>query len=251
MVLGVCRHVLDDHHDVEDAFQATFLILVKNAHSIRDRDVLATWLHGVARRVAVRAHGKWRRRDLRERNGLLSLEAASDPRVPKESKEIQRVVHDELERLPYRYRCSARPLRIRGTHTRGSRRAATFVRSARSKSRLSRGRERLQGPPRPAGRAGSIACPQRCAQDASGPRLAEPAASNNAGRNRALDQRHHCCRLGRRPNRFIDRRSDPHHGHRRAEACVDSAPGRNCCSRRRLDFSRSNNAGRAESGSSH
>ena len=58
MVLSVCRHVLDDHHDVEDAFQATFLILVKKAGSIRERDVLGTWLYGVARRVAVRAPGE-------------------------------------------------------------------------------------------------------------------------------------------------------------------------------------------------
>ena len=55
MVLSICRRVLDDQHDVEDAFQATFLILVKKAGSIRHRDVLGNWLYGVARRVAVRA----------------------------------------------------------------------------------------------------------------------------------------------------------------------------------------------------
>ena len=54
MVLGICRHVLDDEHDVEDAFQATFLILVKKARSIRNQEVLGSWLYGVARRVAVR-----------------------------------------------------------------------------------------------------------------------------------------------------------------------------------------------------
>ena len=54
MVLGVCRRLLGDPHDVEDAFQATFLILLRKAGSIRDRQVLGTWLYGVARRVAVR-----------------------------------------------------------------------------------------------------------------------------------------------------------------------------------------------------
>ena len=52
MVLGVCRRTLPDPHDVEDAFQATFLILVKEAGSIRDRDVLGTWLYRVAQRGA-------------------------------------------------------------------------------------------------------------------------------------------------------------------------------------------------------
>src|SRR3954447_6451072 len=73
MVLGVCRRVLDDPHDVEDAFQATFLVLVKKAGSIRDRDVLGTWLYGVARRVAVRARVEARRRRARERAGVEGL----------------------------------------------------------------------------------------------------------------------------------------------------------------------------------
>ncbi len=49
MVLGVCRRLLGDPHDVEDAFQATFLILLRKAGTIRDRQVLGTWLYGVAR----------------------------------------------------------------------------------------------------------------------------------------------------------------------------------------------------------
>ncbi len=55
MVLGVCRRVLNDPNDVDDAFQATFLVLVRKASSIRHGEVLGTWLHGVARRVATRA----------------------------------------------------------------------------------------------------------------------------------------------------------------------------------------------------
>ena len=55
MVLGVCRDVLRNHHDAEDAAQATFLILAKNGGSIRRVDSLASWLFGVALRVASRS----------------------------------------------------------------------------------------------------------------------------------------------------------------------------------------------------
>ncbi len=55
MVLGVCREILDESHDAEDAFQATFLVLVKKAGSVRKADSLASWLHGVALRVGRRA----------------------------------------------------------------------------------------------------------------------------------------------------------------------------------------------------
>ncbi len=55
MVLAVCRSLLRDPNDVDDAFQATFLVLVKRADSVRHRDLLGPWLHGVARRVAIRA----------------------------------------------------------------------------------------------------------------------------------------------------------------------------------------------------
>ncbi len=55
MVLGVCRDVLRNHHDAEDAAQATFLILAKNGGSIRRVDSVASWLFGVALRVAARS----------------------------------------------------------------------------------------------------------------------------------------------------------------------------------------------------
>src|SRR5262245_61251597 len=55
MVLSFCRRFLRDPHDVEDAFQATFLVLVRKGPSLRQRELLASWLYGVAYRVAVRA----------------------------------------------------------------------------------------------------------------------------------------------------------------------------------------------------
>src|SRR5947209_4410982 len=48
LVLGVCRRLLHDPHDTEDAFQATFLILVRKAHAIVAQGSVASWLHGVA-----------------------------------------------------------------------------------------------------------------------------------------------------------------------------------------------------------
>ena len=66
MVLGVCRRFLRDPRDIEDAFQATFLILVRKAAGIRDRGLLASWLYGVALRVATRARTNLLRRRGRE-----------------------------------------------------------------------------------------------------------------------------------------------------------------------------------------
>ncbi len=70
MVWGVCRRLLRDPYAAEDAFQATFLVLVKKARSLRVGDSLGGWLYGVTHRVASRARADAQRRERRESTGI-------------------------------------------------------------------------------------------------------------------------------------------------------------------------------------
>jgi len=98
LVLGVCRRVLGDVHEADDAFQATFLVLARSAGTIRRHRSLASWLHGVAYRIASRlAKEKWRHME-----PLLH-------EIPEDGVEVfdqiaqrdeQRLVDEELSRLP-------------------------------------------------------------------------------------------------------------------------------------------------------
>ncbi len=74
-VLRLCRRILGDAHSAEDAFQATFLILARRAHSLKQPDALPAWLYGVARRVALKA----RRAGLRQRPERMSRGADAAP----------------------------------------------------------------------------------------------------------------------------------------------------------------------------
>ncbi|WP_422931971.1 sigma-70 family RNA polymerase sigma factor [Singulisphaera sp. PoT] len=105
MVLRVCRNVLGDPHDAEDAFQAVFLVLASRAGSIRRRGSIANWLFGVAHRVALRARrGAARRRRLgREIAGRTPEGSPQEP--DEEAPEAQALhLHEEIDGLPERLR---------------------------------------------------------------------------------------------------------------------------------------------------
>jgi len=144
MVLQVCRKHLDDHNDVEDAFQATFLVLAKRAGSIRNAESLAGWLHGVARRIALRIKADAARREIHERKGgtLAALERAStreqdvhDPNWPE--------LHEEIARLPERFQEPIVLCYLEGLTTEA---ASVRLRCPKGTvlSRLARARERLR-----------------------------------------------------------------------------------------------------------
>jgi RNA polymerase sigma factor (sigma-70 family) len=105
MVWKVCESVLADSHCAEDAFQATFLILVRKASSIRHRDTLGAWLYGVARRVAIRAKTHTTRRRRHEAEGA-EMQKAPAPTPDASMREQLAVMHQEVDRLPQKYRAA-------------------------------------------------------------------------------------------------------------------------------------------------
>ena len=104
MVARVCRQSLRDPHDVEDAFQATFLVLVRRADAIGERDLLGPWLYGVAHRVARKARAVAGKRRGRE-GGRAGFDppARLDPSA-RVDVDLAPVLHEEVNRLPAKYR---------------------------------------------------------------------------------------------------------------------------------------------------
>ncbi len=99
MVMTVCRRWLRDPNDIDDAFQATFYILVRKAGSLRDRNLLANWLYGVAYKVAVRARTVSRNRQSSEPvDSAVSRESV--PSGERDEPEL----YEEVHRLPDKYR---------------------------------------------------------------------------------------------------------------------------------------------------
>jgi RNA polymerase sigma factor (sigma-70 family) len=101
LVLRVCRNVLGHEQDAEDAFQATFLVLARNAAAVRKGEALANWLHGAAYRIALRA-----KRDAARRRAREGRVRAMPPRNRPELgwSEVQTILDEELRRLPDKYR---------------------------------------------------------------------------------------------------------------------------------------------------
>jgi RNA polymerase sigma factor (sigma-70 family) len=102
MVWGVCRRILHDHHDAEDAFQATFLVLVRKAGSIVPREMVGNWLYGVAHQTALKARTTMAKRRSRERQVMVMPEPFRTE--PDHSHHLQSVLDQELSRLPDKYR---------------------------------------------------------------------------------------------------------------------------------------------------
>jgi len=101
MVLGVCQRILRNQADAEDAFQATFLVLVRKASSVRPRGMVGNWLYGVAHNTARNAKAMNLRRRQKER------EAGARPKqaAPEEAwEELQTLLDQELPALPDKYR---------------------------------------------------------------------------------------------------------------------------------------------------
>jgi RNA polymerase sigma factor (sigma-70 family) len=101
MVLGVCRRVLRDSHDAEDAFQATFLVLVRKAGTIKPREMVGNWLYGVAHQTALRARIAGAKRRARERQ-VTDMPEPNTARA--ESGDLLPLLDQELSRLPAKYR---------------------------------------------------------------------------------------------------------------------------------------------------
>ena len=101
MVWRACRAILADPNDADDAFQATFLVMVRRARSLWARESLGPWLLQVARRTSMRARSLAQRRRLREFTaaGLKPRLAAEPP-----PDELGAAIHEEVGRLPERYR---------------------------------------------------------------------------------------------------------------------------------------------------
>jgi RNA polymerase sigma factor (sigma-70 family) len=101
-VWSVCRRVLANGHDAEDAFQATFLVLVRKARSIAKREAVGSWLYGVAYRVSLKARAESMQRRRHER--LATDTASCTARENEACEEVGLIINDEVNQLPDKYR---------------------------------------------------------------------------------------------------------------------------------------------------
>ena len=145
MVRRLCRATLADSNDVDDAFQATFLVLARKARAIREPDRLASWLHGTALRASRKLRDQSARRArLRSRLGAIPPERPGGDPAPEEvRREEARAVHEELARLPGSCRDAAILCDLDGlTHDEAARRLGCSERTLRR--RLSHARDLLR-----------------------------------------------------------------------------------------------------------
>ncbi len=141
MILRVCRRWLGNVHDAEDVFQATFLILARQATSIRKKESLASWLHGVAFRMATNARRAAARRRKYEQQA--NPIRPTDPACSAASQEMQTALDEEIHGLPETYR---EPFVLCGLEHRSCAEAACRLglSEAAVRNRLTRARKLLQ-----------------------------------------------------------------------------------------------------------
>jgi RNA polymerase sigma factor (sigma-70 family) len=107
MVLRVCRMSLHDVHAAEDAFQATFLVLARKARQLGSRELLGNWLYGVAARTARKTRVIAARRHLHDRQAASwRTDAVEDRPRDQGQDDLERVLHEEIGRLPHSYRAA-------------------------------------------------------------------------------------------------------------------------------------------------
>ena len=143
LVFHVCRRILVNVQDAEDAFQAVFLVLARKAATVRPREALSAWLHGVAHRVALKARST-RARKLRARTPLAPspANASPDPLADLSARELLTIVDDEVRRLPQVYRLPVILCCLEGRSQEEAARQLGWT-AGSVKGRLERGRVRL------------------------------------------------------------------------------------------------------------
>jgi RNA polymerase sigma factor (sigma-70 family) len=143
LVLQVCWRVLGDVHDAEDAFQATFLVLARKAAAVRPREALPAWLHGVARRVALKARSARRRQPCAgAAPAAQPVDPRPDPLARLSARELLAVVDEEVRRLAEVYRLPVILCCLQGLSQEEAARRLGWTPGS-VKGRLERGRARL------------------------------------------------------------------------------------------------------------
>src|SRR5262245_41325053 len=103
MVQRVCRRVLGNIHDAEEAFQATFIVLVKKANAVRRQELLGNWLYGVAYRIALKARASASKR-YAQHVSIGQIDKLPESRSELTWSDMQPILDREVNRLPEKYR---------------------------------------------------------------------------------------------------------------------------------------------------
>ncbi len=184
MVLGVCRQILGDRHHAEDAFQAVFLVLARKARSIRNPELVGSWLYGVARRTAGKLKTRLsRRRKHEEGDAMIERTAVKQVEATLPAAEVSAIAceeaeifHREIARLPQRFRLPVVVCYFEGLSLEEAAQRLRWP-GGTVASRLARARDRLR---RALTRRG-VALPSVALEAALSPGSARPLVSFNLG----------------------------------------------------------------------